>query len=155
MFKAFSNLVNDVGVNKKHNFLNKLIKETDNEELIIKTFESECSDSLYTYKVIPGRLTKDSKVLSSFIVVKENEYQYIKYINGIYYSQDGSINISDYDGCRYLYIREVVNICSPKEIMNEIVNFTPVWSLLFLMLTPFALVTPIYTNIFNTRLIYS
>lgn len=155
MFDSFLNLINEIGISKSDNFVKKVYKVKNNEELIIKTFEKECSDKLFSYKVIIGKFSEDSKVQDSFVVVKDNEYRFVKYVNGIYYGNDGAVNLGDYIGCRYFYIREVVKISTPKDIMQEIINFTPVWSMLLLLLTPFALVTPIYTNIFNTRLIYS
>lgn len=154
MINTFLSLANELGI-KHPQSLGKKLGHTVGEELIIKKMEQEFDNSLFSYKIISNQISHNTKINSPFVVSVNGIYELIKYANGLYYNRLGQVELDNYIGCRFFSIRSISKIKKPSDLVSDIVNFTPVWSLFLLLLTPFALITPIYTNIFNTRLIYS
>ncbi|MEZ8157174.1 ATP-binding cassette domain-containing protein [Vibrio splendidus] len=154
MINTFLSLANELGI-KHPQSLGKKLGHTVGEELIIKKMEQEFDNSLFSYKMISNQISHNTKINSPFVVSVNGVYELIKYANGLYYNRLGQVELDNYIGCRFFSIRSISKIKKPSDLVSDIVNFTPVWSLFLLLLTPFALITPIYTNIFNTRLIYS
>ncbi len=154
MINTFLSLANELGI-KHPQSLGKKLGHTVGEELIIKKMEQEFDNSLFSYKIISNQISHNTNINSPFVVSVNGVYELIKYANGLYYNRLGQVELDNYIGCRFFSIRSISKIKKPSDLVSDIVNFTPVWSLFLLLLTPFALITPIYTNIFNTRLIYS
>ncbi len=154
MINAFLNLVQEMDVSLPKSLVKKL-KYINDEELLIKHFEKGLDNNLFYYKFVSSQIFDETVINSPFVVNVDGDYELVKYVNGLYYDKQGQVKLKDYVGCRYFELREKIKKKEPKELVSEVVNFTPVWSLFLLLLTPFALITPIYTNIFNTRLIYS
>ena len=155
MIESFLNLATEQGIEYKAS-LKKILQRTDAvEEALIKQLENELESSLFSYRIVSGRISKNSAIRRPFVVNVGQEYLLIKYINGVYQDGTGGIALNKYDGCRFFEIREIARKKTPEEMVTAVVNFTPIWSAMLLLLTPFALITPLYTNIFNTRLVYS
>ncbi|MCG9661252.1 hypothetical protein, partial [Vibrio mediterranei] len=155
MIDEFLDLANEIGL-KNEKKLRKKFKGYDvSESNLIKQLEEELSNNLFTYEFFSGILEKDSKLGSSFVIHSADGYEYIKYSSGVYYSKSSNIDISEYVGFRFFVLKEVVNVVPVDDMIREIVDLTPLWSALLLVLTPFVLLTPLYVNIFNTRLVYS
>ncbi len=154
MITAFLNLANELGV-KYTPSLAKKLSHTIGEELVIKKIEKEFDSNLFSYQIISNQISNNTRINDPFVVNINGSYELIKYSNGLYFNRTGQVMLNDYIGCRYFELRENVKKKKPEELVSDIVSFTPIWSLFLLLLTPFALITPIYTNIFNTRLIYS
>lgn len=155
MIDSFFNLATELNIKYKDS-LRKTLHTIDNgEEALIKRIEKEFDSNLFSYRIVSGQISENTTIKSPFVVNVGKEYFLIKYSNGTYFDNKGSTPLNKYFGCRYFEMREVVKKKTPQEIVSEIVNFTPIWSVLLLCLTPFALLTPLYTNIFNTRLVYS
>lgn len=154
MINSFLSLANELGINYSSSLIKKLNHATG-EEIVIKKMEKELDSNLFCYKFISSQISKNTIINTPFVISIDGSYMLIKYINGLYYDNKGQVSLDNYISCRYFELREVVKKKNAKDLVAEVVNFTPIWSMLLLMLTPFALITPIYTNIFNTRLIYS
>ncbi|MGL4826557.1 MAG: ATP-binding cassette domain-containing protein [Vibrionaceae bacterium] len=153
MINAFFNLISELNILCSDTLKAKLQLSDNSEEVLIKHIEKELENPLFSYKFISGEINEGTKINSPFVVVYENKYFFVKYVAGAYYDEKGSTSLNRFVGCRYFELREIAKIKKPHEVVEQIVSFTPVWSMLFLLLTPFALLTPLYTNIFNTRLI--
>lgn len=155
MIDAFFNLASELNIKYKSS-LRKTLDNIDNgEEALIKRLEKELESNLFSYRFISGQISENTTIKSPLIINVGKDYFLIKYSNGTYFDHKGNTSLDKYIGYRYFELREIVKKIAPQEMVSEIVNFTPVWSMLLLFLTPFALLTPLYTNIFNTRLIYS
>lgn len=154
MIHSFLNLATEMGIDYSPNLVKKLMRSSG-EEVIIKHLEKGLESSLFSYKFISGQLTEHTIIRSPFVINIDGKYTLVKYMNGAYYDASGHVNLNDLAGYRYFELREVVKKKSAKELVSDIINLTPIWSMALLLITPFALITPIYTNIFNTRLIYS
>ncbi|WP_158161091.1 ATP-binding cassette domain-containing protein [Grimontia hollisae] len=155
MKNVFISLIDELEINCPRS-LEKEILHAASEELIIKHIEKGLDNNLFTYKFFIGQITQNVSILSHFVISYEDGYKLIKYINGAYYDSAGAaVNLNDFLGCRYFELREKAKKVASDDLITEIYHLTPLWSVLLLLLTPFALVTPLYTNIFNTRLVYS
>ena len=155
MIDSFFNLATELNIKYKTSLRKELHNIDNGEEALIKKLESELENTLFSYRFISGQISEHTVIKRPFVVNVGKDYFLIKYSNGVYYDHKGNTTIDKYLGCRFFELREVVKKISPQDIVSEIINFTPVWSLFLLLLTPLALVTPLYTNIFNTRLVYS
>jgi len=155
MIDSFFNLATEQGIEYKES-LKKILQRTDGvEEALIKQFEAELETDLFAYQIVSGQIKATTTIGKPFVVNREQEYHLVKYTNGVYQDSTGAITLDKYIGCRYFEIREIAKQKTPDEMVSAVVNFTPIWSAMLLLLTPFALVTPLYTNIFNTRLVYA
>lgn len=155
MIDSFFNLATEQGIEYKES-LKKVLQRSDGvEEALIKQLEAELETDLFAYQIVCGQIKATTSIGKPFVVNREQEYYLIKYTNGVYQDSTGAIALDKYIGCRYFEIREIAKQKKPDELVSAVINFTPVWSAFLLLLTPFALVTPLYTNIFNTRLVYA
>lgn len=155
MIDSFFNLATELNIKYKNTLRRDLHNLDNGEEALIKRLEKELESNLFSYRFISGQISEETVIKRPFVVNVGKDYFLIKYTNGVYYDHKGNTTLGKYLGYRYFELREIVKKKSPQEIVSEIVNFTPVWSMFLLLLTPLALVTPLYTNIFNTRLVYS
>lgn len=155
MIDAFFNLATELDIKYSHNLKANLSRIDKGEEALIKRLEKELETNLFSYHFISGEITENTNIKNPFVVNVGNKYHLIKYANGNYYDSSGSVQLEKYIGCRCFKIREVAKKKTPEEIVSEIVHLTPVWAAFLLLLTPFALITPLYTNIYNTRIVHS
>lgn len=155
MIDSFFNLASELNIKYKSSLRKSLDNIDNGEEALIKRLEKELDSTLFSYRFISGQISENTTIKSPFIINVGKDYFLIKYSNGVYFDHKGSTSLEKYVGCRYFELREVVKKITPEAVVSEIIDFTPAWSIFLLLLTPFALVTPLYTNIFNTRLVYS
>ncbi len=155
MIDAFFNLATELDIKYSRSLRESLNRLDKGEEALIKRLEKELETNLFSYRVMSGEISEKTNIKNPFVVNVGTNYYLIKYANGNYYDNSGNVQLNKYVGCRYFEIREVAKKRTPDEIVSEIVNLTPVWSILLLLLTPFTLITPLYTNIYNTRIVHS
>ena len=155
MIDSFFNLATEQGIEYQKS-LKKVLQRTDEaEEVLIKQFVAELETDLFAYQVVSDQIKPTTAIGQPFVVHSGQEYHLIKYTNGVYQDNTGAIALDKYVGCRYFAIREIAKQKTPGELVSAVVNCTPIWSALLLLLTPFVLITPLYANIFNTRLVYA
>ncbi|MEZ9701084.1 ATP-binding cassette domain-containing protein [Vibrio sp. 10N.261.46.E12] len=133
----------------------KISRNDISENSLISLIESTISSELLSYKFTSGYISKNTKISEHFVVFGPNGYELIRYSSGRHISKQGAIDLVNLHGCRFFTIREVANVATRKDFINELFNFTPKSSLLLPLLAPMIFITPLYVNIYNSRLVYS
>lgn len=155
MIDALFTLATVQGIDYQESLRKSLQRPDGVEETMIRQLETELENDLFSYRIICGQIQNGTAIGKPFVVHKEQNYFLVKYTNGVYQDNTGIIALEKYLGCRYFEIREIAKQKSVDELVSVVINWTPVWSALRLLLTPFALVTPLYANMFNTHLVYA
>ncbi|EBT8962146.1 ATP-binding cassette domain-containing protein, partial [Salmonella enterica] len=129
------------------------------DALTLSNINSYLPLGIYTYKVNDFIYQCDNSLPSIFIaelfsdefVVMKKEGNSVKGVS----KKNGVIVNPDFNGVRIIYFHKQVAEKTVDETYNDLIKLSPktTWMSSFLLI--FAFLSPLYSNIFNTRLIYS
>ncbi|ELF2408521.1 hypothetical protein RBL28_003688, partial [Salmonella enterica] len=129
------------------------------DALTLSNINSYLPLGIYTYKVNDFIYQCDNSLPSIFIaelfsdefVVMKKEGNSVKGVS----KKNGVIVNPDFNGVRIIYFHKQVAEKTVDETYNDLIKLSPktTWISSFLLI--FAFLSPLYSNIFNTRLIYS
>ncbi|MGR5365889.1 ATP-binding cassette domain-containing protein [Photobacterium damselae] len=97
----------------------------------------------------------DNYLPTYFIVESSFGVQLVTIVSGRFLCEDGSEFVEPTTQYNVFYIRRRVRFLTPTEIGSALLKSTPMVSFLMLSLVAFVLVSPLFSNIFNSRLVHT
>ncbi|NUW70131.1 ABC transporter ATP-binding protein [Vibrio coralliilyticus] len=156
IYNTFKKLCEEYSISLSHEDRQSLRSEKVETEFIRKLEEFlKKGDEFFLYHLEIDAIDKTSMPKCSFVVQIKDEFRLVIYTNGGYYSSGKLLETSEIDNCKCFYIRSNTRALSKESVFERIMGMTPNWVLLYIPLSVFALITPLFANLFNSRLVYN
>ena len=121
----------------------------------LKAFVTANKHLLIKHDLIELDSIENGHIPSYFIFESLSGAELIWHNSGKFMREDGSDFKNSDEVGKIFYIRRRVRYLTPSEISSALLKSTPIVSFLMIMLVAFVLVSPLYSNIFNSRLVHT
>ncbi|ETT06663.1 hypothetical protein [Providencia alcalifaciens] len=143
---------NELG--EKINLKNKPYEQSN----ILKNINSFIDNDFFTYQYSSIIYSKNENLPQLFIMeLKDSEYILIKNQVGILSNLTNNVIVTKelLESKNLFFFRGIPKDLAEDSMFNSLVKLTPKSALFSLPLILFALLLPLYSNLFNSRLVYS
>lgn len=120
---------------------------------ILDEFVKKQAHFLIKYSVESFTIDSDEFSPEECIYVSEHEVKYVTHKGGRYYDRDGE-TISPKDVDVFYYIKKDIRHLDPASISKGFFKRSPKESMFLMVLVIFVMLSPMYSNLFNSRLVY-
>ena len=110
---------------------------------------------LIKHDVVEINSVGDNYLPTYFIVESTKGAYLVTFVNGKFILDDGEEFIAPKTKYKIYYVRRRVRFLTPSEIGVALLKSTPMVSFMLLSLVAFVLVSPLFSNIFNSRLVHT
>lgn len=120
---------------------------------ILDEFVKKQEHFLIKYSVESFTIESDKFSPEECIYVSEHDVKYVTHKGGRYYDRDGE-TITPKDTDVFYYIKKDIRHLDPSSISRGFLKRAPKESMYLMILVVFVMLSPMYSNLFNSRLVF-